>query len=87
MDITTLAAAKKYTEDSLKGAGALKGQDGLTPFINDKGNWQIGTQDTGIKASGEGYNLTYEDKNEIAQQAAHLIDLQLLDLIGPGVVK
>lgn len=28
MDITTLAAAKKYTEDSLKGAGALKGQDG-----------------------------------------------------------
>lgn len=30
-----------------------KGQDGLTPFINDNGNWQIGDIDTGVSASGE----------------------------------
>lgn len=29
-----------------------KGEKGLTPFINDKGNWQIGDRDTGIKATG-----------------------------------
>lgn len=31
MDIQTLALAKKYTKDSLLGAGAIKGQDGKTP--------------------------------------------------------
>lgn len=29
-----------------------KGDNGLTPFINDEGNWQIGEEDTGIKAAG-----------------------------------
>jgi hypothetical protein len=32
MDIITLAAAKKYTQDSLKGAGAVKGQDGKSAY-------------------------------------------------------
>lgn len=31
MDLVTLAAAKKYTADSLIGAGAVKGKDGKTP--------------------------------------------------------
>lgn len=29
---------------------AIKGNDGLTPFINENGNWQIGDKDTGVKA-------------------------------------
>lgn len=32
MDIITLAAAKKYTKDSLEGAGAVKGQDGKSAY-------------------------------------------------------
>lgn len=32
------------------------GEDGLTPFINNNGNWQIGDNDTGVKAQGkDGY--------------------------------
>lgn len=27
-------------------------QNGLTPYINEKGNWQIGDEDTGVKAAG-----------------------------------
>ena len=29
-----------------------KGEDGRTPFVNEKGNWQIGDKDTGIPAKG-----------------------------------
>lgn len=32
MDLVTLALSKKYTEDSLKGAGALKGNDGKSAY-------------------------------------------------------
>ena len=48
----TLALAKKYTEESLLGAGALKGQDGITPHIGANGNWFIGDEDTGVSAGG-----------------------------------
>lgn len=34
------------------GERGVDGKDGLTPFINDKGNWQIGDVDTGVKATG-----------------------------------
>ena len=44
------------------------GQDGLTPFINAEGNWQIGDNDTGVKAKGDDYVLTPEDKHEIASE-------------------
>ena len=30
-----------------------KGDDGLTPYIGSNGNWWIGDNDTGVKASGE----------------------------------
>lgn len=30
-----------------------RGEDGLTPFVNEKGNWQIGDRDTGIPAKGK----------------------------------
>lgn len=29
------------------------GKDGLTPYINNSGTWQIGDTDTGVKAEGE----------------------------------
>lgn len=32
------------------------GDDGLTPYIGENGNWWLGTTDTGIKASGEDGN-------------------------------
>ncbi|MCG9792469.1 SGNH/GDSL hydrolase family protein [Flavobacterium algicola] len=37
----------------VSGDGIGGGEDGLTPFINASGNWQIGTEDTGVKAQGE----------------------------------
>ncbi len=58
MDITTLRLAKKYTDDSLAGGGAVKGDKGDpgdTPYIGDNGNWWVGDTDTGetIFASDE----------------------------------
>ena len=35
------------------GTPGEKGKDGLTPFINNLGNWQIGDLDTEVKAKGE----------------------------------
>lgn len=29
------------------------GKDGLTPYIGENGNWWIGDEDTGVKATGE----------------------------------
>lgn len=51
---------------------AIKGEDGLTPFINDNGNWQIGDIDTGVSASGESgetiiVDQTYNPTSENAQ--------------------
>ena len=37
---------------SIQGEKGDTGDNGLTPFINDAGNWQIGDNDTGIKAAG-----------------------------------
>ena len=35
------------------GIDGKNGEDGLTPFINNLGNWQIGDNDTNVKAKGE----------------------------------
>lgn len=35
-----------------KGDAGTPGENGLTPFINAEGNWQIGNEDTGIQAAG-----------------------------------
>lgn len=38
---------------------ALKGEDGLTPYVGENGNWFIGDADTGVKAEGiDGQNGT-----------------------------
>lgn len=67
------------------------GQPGTTPHIGANGNWYIGGTDTSVKAKGEpgakgdpgsDYVLTAEDKTEIAQEAAGLIDTALLSIIG-----
>lgn len=34
IDVVTLALANQYTEDSLIGAGALKGKDGFSPSVS-----------------------------------------------------
>lgn len=38
MDPITLAAAKSYVDESLLGAGALKGEDGFSPIITESPN-------------------------------------------------
>ncbi|MBQ4557818.1 MAG: leucine-rich repeat domain-containing protein [Clostridia bacterium] len=34
------------------GTNGTSGEDGLTPYIGENGNWWIGTTDTGVKAEG-----------------------------------
>jgi len=48
---------KSYTFVNVENSGGgTEGKDGLTPFINNNGNWQIGDNDTGVKAQGkDGY--------------------------------
>lgn len=36
-----------------EGPAGTPGKDGMTPFINAAGNWQIGDNDTGVKAAGK----------------------------------
>lgn len=51
MDLVSYALAKKYTDKVMAGTGAIKGEkgdDGLTPYIGDNGNWFIGDTDTGV---------------------------------------
>lgn len=47
---------RKYDFDrkfqQMKSQQQAKGQDGLTPFIGENGNWWIGTSDTGVYANG-----------------------------------
>ncbi len=42
-----------FTPQQLADLTGQDGADGLTPFINENGNWQIGGNDTGVKAQGE----------------------------------
>ena len=54
MDLVAYALAKNYTDRAIAGAGAIKGEkgdDGLTPYIGENGNWFIGDVDTGVSAS------------------------------------
>lgn len=48
-----LALSKNYTDETIDGSGALKGEDGITPHIGDNGNWYIGDTDTGVNAEGK----------------------------------
>lgn len=43
----------KLTNGSVTSVYIPNGEDGLTPFIGDNGNWWIGETDTGIKAAGK----------------------------------
>lgn len=38
--------------DGVNGSNGSNGNNGLTPIINAAGNWQIGDNDTGVKAAG-----------------------------------
>src|SRR5690606_23422322 len=40
------------TLEELKGEDGKDGEDGLTPYIGNNGNWWIGSIDTGVKAQG-----------------------------------
>ena len=50
----------------LEGADGLNGQNGLTPYIGENGNWFIGGTDTGVFAGGSQedlvqYKVTFDD--------------------------
>lgn len=47
------APGRNTTRDFYAFLTGARGEDGLVPFVNDKGNWQIGTKDTGIQATGK----------------------------------
>lgn len=39
--------------DGLNGSDGQNGKDGETPFIGENGNWWIGEEDTGVRATGQ----------------------------------
>lgn len=41
------------------GIPVLNGKDGVTPHIGPNGNWFLGTNDTGVSATGQGSNIPY----------------------------
>lgn len=85
MDITTLAAAKKYTDDKLISSGNSGAVVDNTLTISGAA--------ADAKAVGDKFTslelkmLTDDDIPEIAQQAAKLIDTALLSILGDGVIE
>ena len=53
LDVSALNPAIEIALTEAKASGEFDGADGLTPYINNAGNWQIGEKDTGVKAEGE----------------------------------
>ena len=41
-----------FGDDVWEDLGKISGDDGLTPYIGENGNWWIGETDTGVKANG-----------------------------------
>lgn len=78
MDLVTLALAKKYTKDSLKGAGALKGETGKSAYEIAVSKGFVGTEQEWVASlkgnpGDKGDPFTYSDFTED----------QLNTLIGP----
>lgn len=61
-----------------QGLAGDNGQDGLTPTINEEGNWQIGDIDTGIKAVGSDGKSAYEIAKENGFEGAEIEWLESL---------
>lgn len=51
-EVLTIKTAVNEAMQEAKDSGEFDGEDGLTPFIAENGNWWIGTTDTGVKAKG-----------------------------------
>ena len=89
IDLVTLALAKKYTEKTISGIGAIKGEDGKSAYQIAVENGFIGTEaewleslkgDTG--AAGNDYVLTDTDKTEIANIVINDIDNSIMGVLG-----
>ena len=84
IDVKTLAATKKYTEQSITGSGALKGEkgdpgkDGITPHIGNNGNWYIGDYDTNVKVNGSDGNDGFTPS--ITENTSNKADYYRLDI-------
>ena len=60
--LVTMDDGETFLTNSVRGKEGAKGEDGLTPFINTNGNWFIGTEDTGVSASGvDGIGISHAE--------------------------
>lgn len=68
-------------KDGADGLPGTDGEDGITPHIGENGNWWIGETDTGKPSRGapgepgDDYVLTDADRQEIAEQAAGMVEV------------
>lgn len=85
MDIVTLAAAKKYTDDKLtsSGNGGVVVDSTLTTSGAAADAKAVGDNLKKI----ENMMLSKDNIPEIAEQAAALIDTALLSILGDGVIE
>lgn len=67
IDVVTLALAKKYTKESLAGAGALKGEKGDPFTYNDFTPEQLAAL---IGPKGDSYTITDSDYQAIAEKVS-----------------
>ena len=52
---------------------SIQGTPGISPHIGANGNWYVGETDTGVRAQGDNYVLTKNDKTEIAAQVVDML--------------
>lgn len=63
---------RKFSQQQQSG----KGQDGLTPYIGENGNWWIGNDDMGVSASGTKVSFT-----PVETEGHHIGTLTIGDIV------
>lgn len=86
IDLVTLALAKKYTEETVSGIGAIKGEDGKSAYQIAVENGFEGTEEEWLDSlkgkNGTDYILTDVDKSEIADIVTSGFDNRMMSLLG-----
>lgn len=70
-----LNSEKQWIIKKINSSGT--GKDGLTPYINDNGTWQIGDVDTGVKA--EGADGSKGDQGEKGEDGVGIDEIYIQD--------
>ena len=89
IDLVTLALAKKYTQETISGIGAIKGEAGKSAYQIAIENGFIGTETEWLESlrgtkgdPGKDYVLTEADKSEIANIVINEYDSFLMAILG-----